>query len=74
MIDGLCKHHVEPDMWFFPPEFDRAKALCLECPFMAGCFEGAVERKEQFGVWGATTPRERGYRHSEDGVSDYEPL
>lgn len=37
----------------------RAKSICLECPVQARCLEHAVTAPEVFGVWGATTPRER---------------
>ena len=29
-----------------------AKRICAECPVMAPCLEGAIERQEPFGVWG----------------------
>lgn len=30
----------------------RAKTICSTCPVMADCLEGALERREQWGVWG----------------------
>ncbi len=30
----------------------RAKTICSTCPVMAPCLEGAIERSEQWGVWG----------------------
>lgn len=30
----------------------RAKTICSTCPVMAACLEGAIERSEQWGVWG----------------------
>jgi len=29
-----------------------AKAICAKCPVMAECLEGALERREPWGVWG----------------------
>lgn len=29
-----------------------AKRICAECPVMADCLEGALERYEPYGVWG----------------------
>jgi WhiB family redox-sensing transcriptional regulator len=29
-----------------------AKTLCAECPVMLDCLEGAVARREPWGVWG----------------------
>ena len=30
----------------------RAKRICAECPVMAECLEGALARREPWGVWG----------------------
>jgi WhiB family redox-sensing transcriptional regulator len=40
---------------FFSEELQdiaRAKQLCALCPVMAQCLEGALERREPWGVWG----------------------
>lgn len=46
-----------------------AKRICAQCPVMAECLEGALERYEPYGVWGGqlflngkvlTTKRRRG--------------
>lgn len=40
---------------FFSVEFDEiaaAKRTCLGCPVRARCLDAAVERGEQYGVWG----------------------
>jgi WhiB family redox-sensing transcriptional regulator len=40
---------------FFSEQIDdinSAKAFCLECPVMEPCFEGALARREPWGVWG----------------------
>ncbi len=29
-----------------------AKRVCAECPVLAPCLEGALERREPWGVWG----------------------
>ena len=29
-----------------------AKRICAECPVMAECLEGALDRREAWGVWG----------------------
>ena len=45
----------------FAPEFkdkivtvdvEAAKALCIDCPVQAMCLDGALERREPWGVWG----------------------
>jgi len=33
-------------------EIATAKRICAECPVMAKCLEGAMERREPWGVWG----------------------
>jgi len=35
-----------------PQEIARAKRLCLSCPALIPCLEGALERREPCGVWG----------------------
>ena len=40
---------------FFSEELQdiaRAKRICAECPVMAECLEGAMQRREPWGVWG----------------------
>ena len=40
---------------FFSEQLDdiaRAKAICAECPVRQRCFEGALARREPYGVWG----------------------
>ncbi|MGY6500020.1 MAG: WhiB family transcriptional regulator [Acidimicrobiales bacterium] len=40
---------------FFSEELQdiaHAKTICSECPVIAECLEGALERREPWGVWG----------------------
>ena len=40
---------------FFSEQLDdiaRAKAICGLCPLQQECFEGALARREPWGVWG----------------------
>jgi WhiB family redox-sensing transcriptional regulator len=30
----------------------KAKRICAECPVLVPCLEGAMERREPWGVWG----------------------
>jgi len=43
-----------PELWFAesPSDVEFAKALCLDCPVRAMCLDGALERREPWGVWG----------------------
>jgi hypothetical protein len=34
------------------PEIALAKAICAGCPLIGPCLEGAIERREPWGVWG----------------------
>ncbi len=40
---------------FFSEEIQgiaRAKSVCAECPVVSPCLEGAIARREPWGVWG----------------------
>ena len=43
-----------PELWFaeLPADVEYAKALCQACPVREMCLEGALERREPWGVWG----------------------
>ena len=43
-----------PELWFAesPADVEFAKALCQECPVRSLCLDGALERREPWGVWG----------------------
>ncbi len=51
-----CANSAEPlaDVFFSEELHDiaRAKSICAECPVMAECLAGAIEREEPYGVWG----------------------
>jgi WhiB family transcriptional regulator, redox-sensing transcriptional regulator len=34
------------------PDIARAKAICAECSLIVACLDGAIERREPWGVWG----------------------
>lgn len=34
------------------PDIARAKAICATCPLVKPCLEGALRRREPWGVWG----------------------
>lgn len=42
------------DLWFaeHPRQLGRAQALCQECPIRRECLDGALRRREPWGVWG----------------------
>ena len=45
---------IDPELWFAesPADVELAKALCLDCPLQSLCLDGALERREPWGVWG----------------------
>jgi WhiB family transcriptional regulator, redox-sensing transcriptional regulator len=45
----------------------KAKTLCASCPVREKCLEWAIKR-EEFGVWGGTTARERAGIRRERGL------
>ncbi len=69
VVAGLvpCRNN-DPELWFAEQtaRVEQAKALCRECPLVADCLAGAIEREEPWGVWGgelflsgAVIPRKR---------------
>jgi WhiB family redox-sensing transcriptional regulator len=49
---------------FFPgdeegPGAERAQQVCATCPVREQCLQSALAAKEEYGVWGGTTPRDR---------------
>ena len=38
---------------------EHAKQICRHCPVLRECLGHAMEADEPYGIWGATTPKER---------------
>ena len=65
----LKRQPGEPDPWFPTTEkdheasgeahFEFAKRQCRTCPIVQACGEGALERREPYGVWGGLSPADR---------------
>lgn len=49
----------KPRDWVQEDDFAEAKAVCRECPVKINCLAHAIEKRENHGVWGATSDRER---------------
>lgn len=66
--DGHCQHHPTLD-WFTEshPMIEACKQICAECPTRERCLEHAMTWPERWGIWGGTTPPERGFtsRHKQ---------
>ncbi|OZC81284.1 hypothetical protein CH274_10630 [Rhodococcus sp. 06-418-5] len=65
--DGLCRFYG-PEL-FFPHDQETrgdrlrrestAKAICRDCPVKFDCYEHALRRSEEWGVWGGTSEADR---------------
>jgi WhiB family transcriptional regulator, redox-sensing transcriptional regulator len=62
-----CRTH-DAELFFAesPADVEYAKSLCQDCPVRRECLNGALERREPWGVWGgellvqgAIVPRKR---------------
>lgn len=55
LVAGLlpCRSN-DPELWFAEQagQIEQAKAMCRECPLVAACLTGAIDRAEPWGVWG----------------------
>lgn len=49
-----CRSDHDPELWFAesPADVEFAKALCQTCPVQELCLDGALTRREPWGVWG----------------------
>lgn len=60
----LCEGK-DPEIWFTPERFHEAIMLCRQCPLLDKCAE--LGEDAEYGIFGGTTPYERGFEHDEDG-------
>lgn len=60
MMQGLCRD-LDPDyMWIDnADEAHKRKATCMPCPVRFECLIHALNKKEDFGIWGGMTHLER---------------
>ena len=51
---ALPCHVQDAELWFAetPAGVEEAKSLCRGCPLRVACLDGALERREPWGVWG----------------------
>lgn len=60
LAGALCAE-VDSEL-FFPEQGARgsaAKRVCMACDVRVECLLGAIERREQWGIWGGLNVRER---------------
>lgn len=67
---GKAACTAEQDHLFFPPDDDyseektrEAKKICSTCPVRVECAIWATDNKLPYGVWGRSTPKERGLKN-----------
>jgi hypothetical protein len=58
--DALCVEHPELD-WFVGRgvSVGRQRAICARCAVRTECLADALDRQDQFGLWGGLTLAER---------------
>jgi WhiB family redox-sensing transcriptional regulator len=66
--DAACRG-LDPELFYAEggAAVARAKSVCANCPLRPKCLEWAISR-EEFGVWGGTTARERAAIRRQRGV------
>ncbi|WP_069630039.1 WhiB family transcriptional regulator [Streptomyces niveus] len=56
---GACRT-IAPDTLFVQgQEQNRVKSVCLGCKVCTECLAYALDNREEFGIWGGMTERER---------------
>jgi len=52
--EGIPCRENDAELWFAdtPEGVEFAKALCVTCPARVACLQGALDRREPWGVWG----------------------
>jgi WhiB family redox-sensing transcriptional regulator len=54
-LQAACRRPGIPTSLFYsevPRAIAQAKSICAKCPMRESCLEGALERREPWGVWG----------------------
>ena len=54
LYDQLPCRVSDPELFFAesPRDVETAKAMCRDCPLRQACLDGALARREPWGVWG----------------------
>lgn len=62
MSAAVCAQ-IDPDLWFAEEgnyqASIEAKKVCQTCPVVQQCLEYAIDNNILYGIWGASTLRER---------------
>lgn len=59
--DNAACSTADPNLFYLHPGQNHAAALavCAGCPVSNACLTDAIERRDEHGVWGGTTPEDR---------------
>lgn len=78
--DALCAE-IDPDLWFPNSKegghkdsyynMDQAKRFCSQCPLTVQCLLTALGNKEEHGIWGGSTPRDRKFIRNNNQARDF---
>lgn len=60
-IKRAACHGEDTDLWFSydPVHQKEAKRHCAECPIREDCLKYALDRNQQYGIWGGLGEQER---------------
>lgn len=59
LTSAACRR-TDPDVLFAPGAAQHdAKTVCKDCAVRTECLADALDNREEFGVWGGMTERER---------------
>lgn len=57
---GVCASTDDPEAWFVSGAAQHVPAQeCVSCPVIAECLAYALQTRQEYGVWGGQTERQR---------------
>lgn len=63
--DAACRLAADPEDWFQQPNSLRtvkALTVCSSCPVKQVCFDYAISKRINYGIWGGRTEKQLRYR------------
>lgn len=59
LCGGMDPELFFPSGQFVPASAERAEDVCRRCPVATSCGLWALDQREEYGVWGGLTEKER---------------